>query len=131
MAYDLGGDSPTSGSRTKRNKKSNHRKLALLLLFCLALASFPMAQAQSEEPSGRKVIRTQQPDYPEALKTKGIGGKVRLRARVLANGTVAEIDVLGGNPILAESAVKSIMTWKFEPAPSATNQVITFDFNAH
>ena len=128
MAYDLGGDSPTSGSRTKRNKKSNHRKLALLLLFCLALASFPMAQAQSDEPSGRKVIRTQQPDYPEALKTKGIGGKVRLRARVLANGTVAEIDVLGGNPILAESAAKAVMLWKYSPASSASNEIVTFTF---
>jgi TonB family protein len=118
LAYDLGGGSPT---------KSNHRKLALLL-FCLALASFPMAQAQSDEPSGRKVIRTQRPDYPEALNAKGIGGKVRLRARVLANGTVAEIDVLGGNPILAESAGKAVMLWKYAPASSASNEIVTFTF---
>lgn len=130
MAYDLGGGSRTSGSRTKRNKKSNHRKLALLL-FCLALASFPMAQAQPDEPSGRKVMRTQQPDYPETLKTKGIGGKVRLRARVLANGSVAEVDVLGGNPILAESAAKAVMTWRYALSPSATNEIVTFTFKPH
>jgi TonB family protein len=123
LAYDLGGGSRTSSSPTK----SNHRKLPLLLL-CLALASFPMALAQSDEPSGRTVIRTQQPDYPETLKTKGIGGKVRLRARVLANGTVAEVDVLGGNPILAESAAKAVMTWRYAPAASATNEIVTFNF---
>lgn len=100
-----------------------------LLLFCLALGSFPPAQAQPEEPSDRKVIRTQQPDYPAVLKSKGIGGKVRLRARVLANGTVANVDILGGNPVLAESAANAVMAWKYAQASSSSNEIVTFTFN--
>jgi TonB family protein len=100
-----------------------------LLVFCLALGSVPAVRAQSEEHSGRKVIRTQKPDYPAALKNARIGGIVRLRARVLANGTVANIDVLGGNPILAESAVKAVMTWKYAPAASPSNEIVTLDFS--
>jgi TonB family protein len=100
-----------------------------MLVFCLALGSVPALRAQSEEHSGRKVIRTQKPDYPAVLKIKGIAGIVRLRARVLANGTVASIDVLGGNPILAESAAKAVMTWKYAPAASSSNEIVTLDFN--
>ena len=102
-----------------------------LLLFCVAFGLFPALRAQSEEPFGRKVIRTQKPDYPAVLKNKGIGGKIRLRARVLANGTVADIDILGGNPILAASAAKAVTTWKYAPAASASNEIVTFEFNPH
>lgn len=101
-----------------------------LLVFCLALGSVPALRSQSEEHSGRKLIRTQKPDYPAVLKSKGIGGIVRLRARVLANGTVANIDVLGGNPILAESAAKAVMTWKYAPAASSSNEIVTLDFSS-
>jgi len=102
-----------------------------LLLFCLAPGSFPAAQAQPDEPSGRKVIQTQQPDYPLVLKSKGIGGKVRLRARVLATGTVADVNILGGNPVLAESAAKAVMTWKYAQGATSTYEIVTFTFNPH
>jgi TonB family protein len=100
-----------------------------LAVFYLALGSIPMLRAQSGEHSGRKVIRSQKPDYPPILKNSRIGGTVRLIANVLANGTVANVQVLGGNPILAESAVKAVMKWKYAPGASASNEIITFDFN--
>ncbi len=115
------------GSRTN----NNNLMLTLALLFCLAPGSFPAAQARPDESSGRKVIQTQQPDYPQVLKTKGIGGKVRLRARVLANGTVANVDIMGGNPVLAESAAKALMTWKYAQGVTSTYEIVTFTFNSH
>ena len=125
MTYDLG------GARTRRNIR---KRLALaglaVLLFVLALGSVPAVRSQSEQHSGRKVIRTQKPDYPAVLKRKGIGGTVRLRARVLANGTVANIDVLGGDAALAESAAKAVMTWKYAPAASPSNEIVTINFSA-
>jgi TonB family protein len=127
LTYDLGTGSPT--------RSNNWKRLALaslaLLVFGLALGSVPAVPAQSEEHSGRKVIRTQKPDYPVILKSKGIGGTVRLNARVLANGTVAHVAILGGNPILAENAVKAVMTWKYAPAASPSNEIVKFNFNAH
>jgi TonB family protein len=99
-----------------------------LLTFCLTLGSIPAVRAQSVEHSSRKVIRRVQPEYPAILKDARIGGVVRLNAKVLANGTVANIQVLGGNPILAESAVKAVMTWKYAPAASSSNEMIIFNF---
>jgi TonB family protein len=98
--------------------------VCLLLLALLAAGSLSALYAQSN----RKVIHTQPPDYPIILKSKGIGGTVRLRAKVLANGTVSDIDVLGGNPVLAASASKAVITWKFAPASTTTNEIVTFNF---
>ena len=100
-----------------------------LLVFCLALGLVLAGRSQSEEHSGRKLIRTQKPDYPAVLKSKGIGGIVRLHARVLANGTVASIDVLGGDAVLAESAAKAVMTWKYAPAASPSDETVTISFS--
>ena len=124
MTYDLGG-----GSRTTRNQKSLALAWLARAVFCLALGLVPMLRAQSVEHSGRKVIRSQKPDYPPILKNSRIGGTVRLNANVLASGTVANVQVLGGNPILAESAVRAVMKWKYVPGASASNEIITFDFN--
>jgi len=127
LTYDLYGDSPT---RSNNRKRLAWASLALLV-FGLALWSVPAVRAQSEEHSGRKVIRSQTPDYPVVLKSKGIGGTVRLSATVLANGTVAHVEILGGNPILAESAVNAVMKWKYAPAASPSNEIVKFNFNAH
>jgi TonB family protein len=125
LTYDLG------GARTRRNIRKRLALASLVaLLFGLALISVPAVQAQSEEHSGRKLIRTQKPDYPAVLKSKGIGGTVRLRARVLANGTVASVDVLGGDAVLAESAAKAVMSWKYAPAASPSNEIVTINFSA-
>ena len=101
----------------------------MLAVFCLAPGLVPMLRAQSVEHSSRKVIRSQKPDYPAILKNSRIGGTVRLNASVLANGTVANVQVLGGNPILAESAVKAVMKWKYASGATASNEIVTFDFN--
>jgi TonB family protein len=134
LTHDLG------GARTRRNKRKSLSSVSLTLarftlaslaalLFGLALSSVPTMRAQSEEHSGRKLIRTQKPDYPVVLRNKGIGGTVRLRAKVLANGTVANIDVLGGDAVLAESAAKAVMSWKYAPAATPSNEIVTINFN--
>jgi TonB family protein len=127
LTYDLGG----VRSRHNNRKRQSLTALASLaaLLFGLALGSVPAVRAQSEHISGRKIIRTQQPDYPAVLKRQGIGGTVRLRASVLASGTVVNIDVLGGDAVLAESAAKAVMSWKYAPAASPSNEIVTIQFS--
>jgi TonB family protein len=102
-----------------------------LLAFCLALGSVPAVQAQSGEQTSRRVIKSERPNYPAVLKNKGIGGVVRLNAFVVAKGTVAHVAIVGGNPILAASAVNAVMRWKYAPASSASTEFVTFDFNPH
>jgi TonB family protein len=65
-------------------------------------------------------------DYSDKLQKaqidRQIGGLVRLKVTVSPDGKVSNVDVVGGNPILAESASTAVMKWKFIPAPSANGR---------
>ena len=128
LTYDLGGDSQTTQTRSSSYRKRLSLASRTLLGFCMVLGLVFALRAQSGEESGRKVIRSEKPDYPVLLKNARIGGLVRLRVTVQANGTVASIAILGGSPVLAECAVKSVMKWKYAPAASRSNEIVTVEF---
>ncbi len=68
------------------------------------------------------------PAYPQTLRNLHIEGLVRLKVAVAANGTVSEIKIIGGNPILVESGVKAVKNWKYAPAPSQTEEDVVLNF---
>lgn len=100
-----------------------------ILALCLILGLTSVSFAQNTAKPGRKVISQVKTEYPEILKDLHFGGLVRLTATVLPNGTVANVKVLGGNPILAENAVKAVKNWKYAPAPSQTEEEVVIHFN--
>jgi len=53
---------------------------------------------------------------------------VRLRVFIAANGSVDHVDLLGGNPILGESAVTAVQKWKYAAANSKTTMEISVPF---
>ena len=50
--------------------------------------------------------------YPATLERLYIGGVVRLKVVVASNGTVQSTELIGGNPILGQSAVTAVKQWK-------------------
>ncbi len=100
----------------------------LPLALCLTAVFVPPSLAQKAD---RKVIVTVKPEYPELLRRAQVGGVVRLKATVLANGTVTNVEILGGNPILAERAVTAVKSWKYAPAPDKTVEDIALTFSPH
>ncbi len=104
---------------------------ATAILLLLAVSSFvPNLSAQSKSKPNRVVIHTVKPSYPAIVRNAHIGGTVRLDAIVLASGTVARVQIVGGNPILAESAAKAVMNWKYAPASTQTTEEVVVDFNS-
>jgi protein TonB len=71
-----------------------------------------------------------QPEYPETLRQLHIGGTVRLQITISAQGRVESVTLLGGNPILGESAIKAVQLWIFAAAPSRTTQIVTLPFDS-
>src|SRR5215470_12543036 len=106
---------------------SRSRKSYLLALFLGALLSCTAA-AQAPDNS-RKILKKVTPQYPSILKTKGIGGVVRLKVFIKPDGSVRDTEVVGGNPILAESAQKAVLQWRFTPASSETNVEVSVVFD--
>jgi TonB family protein len=118
-------------ARSTRNVSHSLAWATLLLALLLTSAFVPASRAQKVSLSDRRVLVSVKPDYPEILKRAQVGGLVRLKATVLPSGTVNKVDVLGGNPILAENAVTAVMKWKFAPAASQTVEEISLSFSPH
>ncbi len=79
--------------------------------------------------AGRKLISFVDPEYPETLKNLRIGGLVRLRVTVSASGRVENVQLLGGNPILAESAITAVKSWVYAAARSPSTTEVSVPFN--
>jgi TonB family protein len=103
-----------------------------MLLLCLTASSSRQLLAQSAPAKPhRKVIVMFDPEYPTIMKNGHFDGQVRLEATVSANGSVAKIEVKGGNPILAQCASQAVTRWKYAPAPAQTVEDVIFNFNAN
>lgn len=96
----------------------------IALTTSLVTAQSAPASANSE----RKITSRVAPSYPELAKKMHIHGIVRVEAVVRANGTVKSTRVLGGNPVLVETALDAVSKWKFESAQSETTEVVQLVF---
>ena len=79
----------------------------------------------------RKVTLRVAPDYPELAKRMHLEGSVKIEAVVRPNGSVKSTRVIGGNPVLVQSAADAVSKWKFETAPNETTEVVQLSFVAH
>ncbi len=102
----------------------------LVCLFACAASMSPFAQSK-EPPPERKVITRVEPKYPSTLERMYIGGIVRLRVDIAADGTVEGAEVVGGNPILGQAAIVAVKQWKYAPANHKTQQVERLEFDPH
>jgi TonB family protein len=102
-----------------------------VLAICIFAAVKPVSSQKSEESGTRKVVSRVEPEYPEALKRLFIGGVVRIEVVVTPNGTVESAQVLGGNPILGQSALKAVKRWKYAPSAGKEKFVVKFEFDPH
>jgi protein TonB len=83
--------------------------------------------AQNEEMVRRAKTKVQ-PTYPELAHKMNISGIVKIEVTVAPNGSVKEARVIGGHPVLAQSALDAAKRWRFEPAASESTGVIDFKF---
>jgi TonB family protein len=57
-----------------------------------------------------------------------ITGVVKIQITVAPNGTVKNIKLVGGHPILANVAMETIKKWRYEPASVETTGIVEFRF---
>jgi TonB family protein len=109
--------------------KNNSKKVrGLLAGAVLVVVSAGLGVAQ-EVISSRKVLKSVAAQYPSVLKRRGIGGTVKLRVLVNANGAVKDVQVLGGNPILSDCAVKAVKQWIFVASEKEESIEISVGFD--
>lgn len=110
------------------------RSLVVAGVIAISILAFvkPLnCQTTDEDAPERKLVTKVAPEYPETLKRLFIGGVVRVEIAVNANGAVESTQLLGGNPILGQSAMKAIKKWKYVPAATKTKFVVKVVFDPH
>jgi TonB family protein len=83
----------------------------------------------AENDGSRRLITRVDPIYPPALKSNHIGGVVRLKVTITANGSVESASLLGGNPILGESAITAVEKWVYAAGSSKTKTEVSIPFD--
>jgi TonB family protein len=101
------------------------------LALCLLVGAVCPLPGSAQETGDRKIVKKVEAQYPAVLKRRGIGGTVRLKVVVHADGSVKDVEILGGNPALADAAEKAVRQWKFAPGnESSVTVAVNFDPNA-
>ena len=111
------------GKGENMTKLNNGRKFRCLLVMLSCLS------AGYAQDATHKILKKVPVQYPKTLREKGIQGDVRLKVFIKPDGSVRNTELLGGNPILAESAQKSVGKWKFSSANSETTVEIVVHFD--
>jgi periplasmic protein TonB len=55
------------------------------------------------------------PAYPIIAKTAGIQGTVVLQATISKTGTIENLRVIAGSPMLQQAAIDAVKTWRYRP----------------
>jgi TonB family protein len=76
----------------------------------------------------RILLKRVEPEYPKELQHRGIEGTVRLALTVSARGSVQAVEVMGGNPILAEAAEKAARGWVYSPSATTSTIEVSIPF---
>jgi len=63
---------------------------------------------------GNLVYRVQ-PLYPALARQARIQGQVVLRAIISRDGTIENLQVISGHPMLAPAAVEAVRQWRYKP----------------
>ena len=79
----------------------------------VAVAKGPM-HVSSGVMAGQ-IIAKSMPVYPSIAKVTGVQGTVILQATISKTGTIENLHVMSGPPMLQQAAVDAVKTWRYRP----------------
>jgi len=62
-----------------------------------------------------KIVHQVLPTYPKLAHEAHVAGTVRLKAVIAADGTVKDLSVISGHPLLIDSALNAVKQWVYKP----------------
>ena len=61
------------------------------------------------------LVHRVQPEYPPLARAARIQGSVQLRALISTQGTIENLQVQSGHPMLVSAAVNAVKQWRYRP----------------
>lgn len=86
------------------------------------------AEDHEEQALTRKVKNKVAPTYPDVARRMSIAGTVKVLVIVAPNGSIKSTKVVGGHPLLVNSALEALKRWRFEPGPDENTGIVEFKF---
>lgn len=62
-----------------------------------------------------RIINRVQPSYPPLARQTRISGTVRLHAIIGKEGTIQQLEVMSGHPLLQQAALDAVRQWRYQP----------------
>jgi TonB family protein len=80
-----------------------------------------------------QIVSKVNPVYPQEAREQGIGGTVLLHAIIDRDGTIKELTVISGPPMLVPSAMEAVKQWVYKPyllngEPTEVDTTITVNY---
>jgi len=70
-----------------------------------------------------KLIKRVPPEYPEVARKNMVEGVVRLHVIITKDGSVRDIRVVDGHPMLNQAAIDAVKQWRYQPTTLNGNPV--------
>ena len=79
------------------------------------------------------IVHSVPPVYPELAKQARVQGSVVLQAVIGKDGTVTDLRLISGHPLLAQPALDAVRQWRYKPyllngEPMAVETQVTVNF---
>lgn len=75
----------------------------------------PQRVRVSQGVSSGLLVRKVQPVYPPLARQARIQGTVLLRAQISKDGSIENLQLISGHPMLAPAAIEAVKQWKYRP----------------
>jgi len=62
-----------------------------------------------------KIIKRIQPVYPPLARQTRIQGTVRLHVIIAKDGTIKQLEIMSGHPLLQQAALDAVRQWRYQP----------------
>jgi TonB family protein len=95
----------------------------------LAVLCLTPTYSHSQEASKRRLLERVAAPYPALARSMALVGVVKVEVLVAPDGTVKTVDLKGGHPVLAQSAMNAVRHWKWETAAHESREVVEIKFS--
>jgi len=62
-----------------------------------------------------RILNRVQPQYPPLARQTRISGTVRLHAIISKDGSIQQLEVISGHPLLQQAALDAVRQWRYQP----------------
>ena len=69
----------------------------------------------SQGVSSGPLIKKVQPNYPPLARQARIQGQVLLQAQISKDGSIENLSLISGHPMLAPAAIEAVKQWRYKP----------------